>query len=361
MGNNRSRSNSNITQFSPGSATPPAFASGSFKSGVSQSPFNNTTITGSSPPFSGMYMANRINKKGGATSVTPVGIKTIKPTPSPPTYSYFTSPYASFMSGNNSTNNMTSSNNLKVGTSSGSSTNTSHNNNNNSNNNNNDNSQSDNRNQNSNNPNIGEMSLHSPWGTTLGVVAKRAGKECQYGAIDTTWIAGSSVFDLISEDLENTSSSTFVKVDENGKRVKKKKDKEKKKDANNINSSSSSSSDSIDNQNKSNSNVDIANSNIRSDTVNNNNDDDDDDNNKEAEGEEEVDIDVAAFAWYDNGDDVFFADDENKVIPTSLDTLNLILKDPRDISITDMKPIKQVIENATGIVETAKRRLQERK
>ena len=358
MGNNRSRSNSNITQFSPGSATPPAFASGSFKSGVSQSPFNNTTITGSSPPFSGMYMANRINKKGGATSVTPVGIKTIKPTPSPPTYSYFTSPYASFMSGNNSTNNMTSSNNLKVGTSSGSSTNTSHNNNN-SNNNNNDNSQSDNRNQNSNNPNIGEMSLHSPWGTTLGVVAKRAGKECQYGAIDTTWIAGSSVFDLISEDLENTSSSTFVKVDENGKRVKKKKDKEKKKDANNINSSSSS--DSIDNQNKSNSNVDITNSNIRSDTMNNNDDDDDNDNNKEAEVEEEVDIDVAAFAWYDNGDDVFFADDENKVIPTSLDTLNLILKDPRDISITDMKPIKQVIENATGIVENAKRRLQERK
>ena len=95
--------------------------------------------------------------------------------------------------------------------------------------------------------------------------------------------------------------------------------------------------------------------------MNNNNDDDDDDNNKEEEDEEEVDIDVAAFAWYDNGDDVFFADDENKVIPTSLDTLNLILKDPRDISITDMKPIKQVIENATGIVETAKRRLQERK
>ena len=62
----------------------------------------------------------------------------------------------------------------------------------------------------------------------------------------------------------------------------------------------------------------------------NNNNDDDDDNNKERKAKR-VDIDVAAFAWYDDGDDVFFTDDENKVIPTSLDTLNLILKD-RDIS-----------------------------
>ena len=90
------------TQFSPGSA-PRRVCTSSYKSQTS-SPFMSnlsSNITGSSPPFQAMLQ----NIKSGENEHygqdgTPIGIKTIKPTPSPPMNSYFTSPYASFMSDN---------------------------------------------------------------------------------------------------------------------------------------------------------------------------------------------------------------------------------------------------------------------
>jgi hypothetical protein len=358
-GNNSLSNSSNLTQFSPCSVTPPAFAPGSFKSSMPSSPFNiPPNITGSSPPFAGIYMANRNNSKRGGSrdngvdSITPIGIKNIKPTPSPPTYSYFTSPYASFMtSDHNAKNakdggNVSANNNANSGsTESGSTT------------------------------NIGDMSLHSPWGNSLGVVAKRAGKECQYAGIDTTWIRDEDDAIRAIVELEDiATSSLFFKVDKKKKKKKKKKKNSAGEKAEDDPRSTVTTEDDRNNNGDTNddeekdgdmhssngSNTSATNEN---EVVDNNNNDNASENKvKKEEVPQQSDIDEdedAAFGWYDECDAAtLFSTIDDKYTPTSLDVLNTILKNPGKILNKNLKPIKLVMENATAIVEEAKGRLQ---
>mgnify|MGYP006134592161 CR=1 FL=1 len=157
-----------IGSTSPSPGTPP-FLAGSLKSS-SASPFYKNLpmgITGSSPPFHGMVTLTSTTPSGGTShrsgahgssgghSGGSLGYRMPKPTPSPPGPTYFLSSSlaaSSLAHGNASRASLTHSG-LATGASSGS----------------------------------GEI-VHSPWGSTLGVVAQRAGKECRYGKIDTTWI-----------------------------------------------------------------------------------------------------------------------------------------------------------------------------
>ena len=74
--------------------------------------------------------------------------------------------------------------------------------------------------------NISEAALHSPWGISLGIVAKRAGKECRYGAIDTTWISKDRYsWRQVPKDDFEADSGMFYKI--------KKKEDEKENDKSN--------------------------------------------------------------------------------------------------------------------------------
>ncbi len=362
-GNNGLSNSSNLTQLSPCSVTPPAFAPGSFKSSMSSSPFNiSPNITGSSPPFSGIYMANRNNSKRtgsrdiGVDSITPIGVKNIKPTPSPPTYSYFTSPYASFVSGNDNTKNLKDDGSLSTS-----------------------NDANDDSSASGSTTNNGTMSLHSPWGNSLGIVAKRAGKECQYGGIDTTWIRDEHdvIRDIVKlEDI--ATSSIFFKIDDKknkkSKKNKKKSAGEKAKDEDHITTDNDKN---VDAKNKDDTSGDgekdggIHSNNGSETNVATENEVVEDDNNDNAgenkpEKEETtqqpgiIEDKDAAFGWYDDCDAAtLFSTIDDKYTPTSLDVLNAILKNPRKILNKNSKPIKLVIESATAIVEEAKGRLQQ--
>ena len=285
------------TQFSPGSATPPAFAPGSYKSQTS-SPFMSnlsSNITGSSPPFQAMLQHSKSgeNEHHGQDG-TPIGIKTIKPTPSPPMNSYFTSPYASFMSDNYGSTSKPAKY-IKEDETNSSSHNTDQ----------------------SSSLNMSEAALHSPWGISLGIVAKRAGKECRYGAIDTTWISKDRYsWRQVPKDDFEADSGMFYKI--------KKKKYEKENDTSCSDAAKSESEPSNVSKPK-----------------------------KTGDGVLSKDEDDLSYGWYDDPL-VFFDDGE---AGSSLDTLNAVLTKPRDLSVDTQSEIREVIKAATIQVEKAKNRL----
>ena len=292
-----SQSNNNTlgfsnTQFSPGSATPPAFAPGSFKSQAS-SPFMSnlsSNITGSSPPFQAMLQnskggENEYNGQGG----TPIGIKTIKPTPSPPMNSYFTSPYASFLSGNYGSTSQPAKDVKDDKTDSLSHKNSDQ----------------------SSALNMAEATLHSPWGMSLGIVAKRAGKECRYGAIDTTWVSEDRYsWRQVPRDDFESDSGLFYKI-------------KKKKDGN-------------------------ENDTPRSEDAKSENEPASPNKPKNTDDEDDV-----SYGWYDNPLEVF----EGGEAGSSLDALHAVLMKPRTLSVDTQTEIREVVKAATTQVEKAKNRL----
>ena len=281
------------TQFSPGSATPPAFAPGSYKSQAS-SPFMSSlssNITGSSPPFQAMLQHSKSgeNEHHGQDG-TPIGIKTIKPTPSPPMKSYFTSPYASFMSDNYGSTSKSAKYNKEDEKNS-----------------------SSHKTDQSSTLNISEAALHSPWGISLGIVAKRAGKECRYGAIDTTWISKDRYsWRQVPKDDFEAISGIFYKV--------------KKKEDENENDKSNSEA-------------------AKSETEPNN-------GIKTKKTDDDVlseDEDDLSYGWFENPLEFF---DDGKA-GSSLDALNAVLSKPRKLSVDTQTEIREVIETATMQVEKA--------
>ena len=225
---------------------------------------------------------------------TPIGIKTIKPTPSPPMNSYFTSPYASFMSDNYGSTSKPAKY-IKEDETNSSSHNTDQ----------------------SSTLNMSEAALHSPWGISLGIVAKRAGKECRYGAIDTTWISKDRYsWRQVPKDDFEADSGMFYKI-------------KKKKDENENDTSNS----------------DAAKSETEPSNVIKPKKTDDDVLSK--------DEDDLSYGWYD--DPLEFFDDGEA--GSSLDALNAVLTKPRDLSVDTQSEIREVIKAATIQVEKAKNRL----
>lgn len=168
-----------IGSGSPSPGTPP-FLAGSLKTQGIASPFYKNmspSITGSSPPFHTMMMGTTPHSHGSSTGGgTP---QYPKATPSPLGTSNFIGSsltQSSLTHGNSSMSNT-------VGIMNPTST----------------------------FGNDVDEVLHSPWGGTLGVVAQRAGKECRYGKVDTTWISGNSKR-MIGDGMSSSSRSGYNSI-----------------------------------------------------------------------------------------------------------------------------------------------------
>ena len=150
-----------------------------------------------------------------------------------------------------------------------------------------------------------------------GIVAKRAGKECRYGAIDTTWISKDrySWRQVPKDDFEADSDTHKIK--------KKKYEKENDTSCSDAAKSESEPSN-VSKPKKTGDGVSLS-----------------------------KDEDDLSYGWFENPLEFF---DDGKA-GSSLDALNAVLSKPRKLSVDTQTEIREVIETATMQVEKAKNRL----